>query len=191
MTGLTAKRNGGSWPVLNRANLNIITTGAFLLFTGLFGFYVVRLLTTTKPVKVAEPVAIAPALIIKHHKHKHHGQLPEVASAKRVMIKKDSIVGAAVKPLHVAAVAPPAVTPPLIIAKASPVAIADSSYSTNLKANLAGLVYLHQTDDYMSPVVSVLPHRSKIKVLEKGSNFYKIVFNEQIGYIPKWTIAKQ
>ncbi len=175
-------------------NLNIAVTFTFFLFTGLFAYYVTRLINAKKVVKTPEPVAQAALPAPKHHKHKHHVHLATLTRAKTMPVKKDSIVGAAVKPAPAIVAAKPAApvnSPPLAAVKAPPVVLPDSSYTTSLKSNLAGLVYLHQTDDYMSPVVSVLPHRSKIKVLEKGANFYKVNFNEQVGYIPKWTIARQ
>lgn len=179
------------------SNLNLAASGAFLLFTGLFGYYVVRLVTAVKqPVTVSRPIAQAPVKKPKHHRHKHRAKFTRVAVAKTAFVKKDSIAGAAIKPAPLikttpaAKPLPVAPAPPLVIARA-PATVVDLSYTTNLKADLAGLVYLHQADDYMSPVVSVLPHRSRIKVLERGSNFYKVNYNQQVGYIPKWTIAKQ
>ena len=172
------------------SNLNIAATGIFLLFTGLFAYYVIRLVSTKKLNSTAQPIVATPAKVYKHHKHKHQTKAAQIAQTKTVVAKKDSIISVAAKL--------PTVSKPIVTNNTQPVVQVqipsspiDSGYVTNLKANLAGLVYLHQTDDYMSPVITVLPHQSKIRVLEKGLNFYKVAFNEHVGYIPKWTITRQ
>jgi hypothetical protein len=155
---------------------------------------------------------------IKHHKRKLHTKSIASVTTKLVIVKKDTIkasvnkVISAVKtvPTNKIALASAAATvnkpltqaapiskttpadavtsQPVVIAKVNP-SVIDSSYITYLKPNLTGSVYLHQLADYMSSVVTVLPSHSKIKVLEKGRSFYKVAFNNQVGYIPKSTIS--
>ncbi|NCD71154.1 DnaJ domain-containing protein [Mucilaginibacter agri] len=213
-------------------NLGIVTVGALILFTALFGFYVVRLLSangkSNQPVAVTQaPIVAAVPTKIQHHKKKHHAKA--VAKAIPVIpVKKDSVARVAVvkPPIIVAAAtaknlatqskiqpvvkAPPVTTSPTTtppskseivitapITKVTPstatvartYAPVDSSYTTYLKPT-AEQTYLHQQADYMSNVLTVLPNHSKIKVLAKGSTFYKISYNDQIGYIPRWTIIK-
>jgi len=37
-------------------------------------------------------------------------------------------------------------------------------------------------------VVEVIPTNSRVLVLQKGNAFYKVLFNNKTGYVPKWTI---
>lgn len=66
-----------------------------------------------------------------------------------------------------------------------------SSYTAYLKANVTGVVSLHQQGNYRSAVLASIPNNSKVQVLEKGPGFYKIAYNGQTGYVPKWTVAEE
>ncbi|WCT14707.1 J domain-containing protein [Mucilaginibacter jinjuensis] len=184
--------------------LNMALTGSLILFTGVFGFYVVRSLNINHTQQVAEPVKVATVAsiaphVIKHHKKKTHNKIaePVAVSDKPVAAKKDTIKAEAVvaikpAPITVAAVkstlAPVKVVQVPVVTK-QPGAPVDSSYTTYLKPNLSGSIYLHQMADYMSAVVTVLPHNSLVKVLQKGPSFYKIAYNNQVGYLPRWMVV--
>ncbi len=191
--------------------LNMALTGSLILFTGVFGFYVVRSLNVNHTQQVVEPVKVAtvdPVIphAIKHHKKKLHGKVaePTIAASKPVAIKKDSVktesIEATIKPAAVTSVMVKPVPTSIKVAQAltvakvaavtkQPVAPVDSSYTTYLKPNLSGSIYLHQMADYMSAVVTVLPHNSLVKVLQKGPSFYKIAYNNQVGYLPRWMVV--
>lgn len=183
-------------------------TGSLILFTGVFGFYVVRSLNVNHTTQPPEPVKVATAntlvpQVIKHHKKKQHSKVagPTAIASNTVSVKKDTVkaepVAAAIKPATVALVKPataPVKATQTPVAKIStvtkqPVGPVDSSYTTYLKPNLSGSVYLHQMADYMSAVVTVLPHNSLVKVLQKGPSFYKIAYNNQVGYLPRWMVV--
>jgi cytoskeletal protein RodZ len=188
--------------------LNMALTGSLILFTGVFGFYVVRSLNVNHTTQPPEPVKVATAntlvpQVIKHHKKKQHSKVagPTAIASNTVSVKKDTVkaepVAAAIKPATVALVKPttaPVKATQTPVAKIStvtkqPVGPVDSSYTTYLKPNLSGSVYLHQMADYMSAVVTVLPHNSLVKVLQKGPSFYKIAYNNQVGYLPRWMVV--
>ena len=57
-----------------------------------------------------------------------------------------------------------------------------------IKANATGVVYMRQLNNYNADVVSIIPGDSKVTVLEKGSNFYKVSYNNKTGYVPNWTV---
>lgn len=198
------------------SSLGLATVGALVLFTSLFGFYVFRTLSnngkaTPTTVAVAVPdIAAAPANT-KHHKKKHHTKTI-AKSRPAISVKKDTVKQAVgIKPLAVVANLPtvsatknqavvtvpvaavvikpaPSVTQPRQVV-ARTYAPADSLYVTYIKP-MSEQIYLHQQADYMSTVVTVLPSRSKVKILAKGTTFYKIAYNEQVGYVPKWAIVK-
>lgn len=171
----------------NISYLNIAVTLALLVFTGLFGWYVIRLVKG-KEVKAAPQVAQAepePVVTrIKHHK-KHHYKIKVAGYSRKYTLVDTTALAAAPKPV-VAAVKKPA--PVAVIKPAAPVLKADSGYAAFLKTDLSGPIYLHRRADYMSDVMSVLPHHAHIRVLEKDRNFYKISYNGQAGYVPRSTI---
>jgi hypothetical protein len=190
--------------------LNIALTGSLILFTGVFGFYVVRSLNVNHTQQVVEPVKVATvdpvvAHTVKHHKRKLHAAIvePVTVASKTVPIKKDSVKAepiVTVKPVPItAAVVKPTPVPVKVVQTPTvakvpavtkqPVVPVDSSYTTYLKPNLSGSIYLHQMADYMSAVVTVLPHNSLVKVLQKGPSFYKIAYNNQVGYLPRWMVV--
>ncbi|MGI4750719.1 MAG: DnaJ domain-containing protein [Janthinobacterium lividum] len=62
-------------------------------------------------------------------------------------------------------------------------------YTTDLKANETGKINLRKTGSYNADIIQVIPTGSKVFVLEKGSVYYKVQFENSIGYVPKWTLA--
>jgi hypothetical protein len=67
----------------------------------------------------------------------------------------------------------------------------DYLYVAYIKANATGVVYLRGEDNYAADVVKVIPGNSKVFVLAKGDAFYKVMFDNKTGYVPKWTIQTQ
>ena len=61
-------------------------------------------------------------------------------------------------------------------------------YSSYLRSNITGVINMHAQDSYNSGVVAVIPANSKVTVLAKGINYYKVRFNNDIGYVPAWTV---
>jgi hypothetical protein len=180
-------------------HINIALTCALIVFTLLFGIYVYRLISSNKAIQVVTTPTIAqtsPGTPYKarHHKRKPHTKAIAAVVNSPAVVKKDTVKATAVKTISIVQSAPTTKITPLAPVVSQPVVVnhvsqlIDSSYTTYLKPNLTGSVYLHQLPDYMSSVITVLPNHSKIKVLERGSSFYKVVFNNQVGYIPKSTI---
>jgi curved DNA-binding protein CbpA len=67
----------------------------------------------------------------------------------------------------------------------------DFLYETNLKANETGKINLRQTDSYNSAIIEVVPGGAKVAVLEKGSVYYKVRFENSVGFVPKWTLVQK
>lgn len=67
----------------------------------------------------------------------------------------------------------------------------DASYTSYIKANITGVVYMKRADDYGSDVVKVIPNNAKVLVLQKGNTFYKVQFDNQVGFVPKWTVVSK
>lgn len=189
-------------------HLNIAVTLSLILLTGLFGMYVYRSVYGAKKKATVQPVAAITPAKSKLHKKKHRGTAKPVAkqtfiahtdTVKHITIKPVNIAAiAAIKPVAIAVKqpvpvkpAPGAITPPKIAQPTEKAPPADDTYTTYLKANVTGVVSLHQQASYRSAVLANIPNNTKITVLEKGAGFYKVAFNSQTGYVPKWTVVEQ
>lgn len=71
---------------------------------------------------------------------------------------------------------------------AQPEVQAEFLYATRLKANETGIVNLRQYANYGSGVIKVIPSGAQVFVLERGDNYYKVKFEDNVGFVPKWTL---
>jgi hypothetical protein len=170
-------------------HLNVAATLALLLFTGLFGWYVMKMLggnnkqkksgTVTPTVRVS---AASPPLTALHRK-KHKAKLEAPVINRPTLSARDTVVRHSTKP------APTIASKPIVIYKDTGLIQQSITYSTYLEANATGVIYLHELPNYTSAVLIKIPDHSKVTVVEKGRQFYKVMFEDQTGYVPKWTIA--
>ncbi|HTK18596.1 MAG TPA: DnaJ domain-containing protein [Mucilaginibacter sp.] len=170
-------------------HLNVAATLALLLFTGLFGWYVMKILNGNnkqKPVTTVATVAQAPATTPPqtiHHKKKHGTKVETPVINQHVVLAKDTVIHHSIKSAPVITVKP-SVSRQDTVQNQSP-----STYSTYLQANATGVIYLHELPNYTSAVLSKIPDHSKVTVVEKGRQFYKVTFEDQTGYVPKWAVT--
>jgi hypothetical protein len=142
--------------------LNIGVTLMFLTVTVLFAGYVVRTISGHPPKKIVPKPAVQAAGPIKAtHLKKHHRAPVSVPATKPANIRE---------------------APPALPAKspALPVAPADS---VTLHANITGIVYLHQAADYNSVILARIPDATAVRVLQKGTVYYKVSYQGQTGYV--------
>jgi len=169
--------------------LNIAATLTLLLFTGLFGWYVMKLLGSSnkqKKVGVVTPTALVPVASptpIVHHRKKHKTRIEASVINQHKVLKKDTTIRHNIKPAPVIVIKP-ATAQKDTIQQQSP-----SNYATYLQANATGVIYLHESPNYTSAVLSKIPDHSKVTVVEKGRQFYKVAFEDRTGYVPKWTVT--
>lgn len=171
-------------------HLNVAATLVLLLFTGLFGWYVMKILSASNKrnefsavthTVQAQPATASP---IVHHRKKHKLKIEAPAINQPAILAKETVSHNLIKP------APPIVAGKAVILKPDTIQSQPSSaYSTNLRANATGVIYLHESPNYTSFILSKIPDRSKVIVIEKGWQFYKVMFEDRTGYVPKWTIA--
>jgi len=166
-------------------HLNVAVTLALLLFTGLFGWYVIRMIDgdrSKKVIKVVNDVKapVSPPKTPVHHK-KRHSDKPTSVTDQKLVLPKDTVINNAIKPATINDDKP-------IIEQDDRDKPGSISY---LQSNVTGVIYLHESANYTSPIVSKVPNHSKVTILEKGDQFYKVTFNDQTGYVPKWTVVKQ
>lgn len=156
--------------------VNVAATLALLLFTGLFGWYVTRMLTGSEKKQVKDTTQIltpaAASKIVLRHKKKHSENT--AAIARRGALSKDTLIRSARS------------SEDKLPAVQNDQRQPDLAY---LQSNVTGVIYLHELANYISPVLAKIPNRSQVTVLEKGQEFYKVSFNDQTGFVPKWTIA--
>jgi DnaJ domain/Bacterial SH3 domain len=152
--------------------LNIAITITFLVVTALFASYVIKALRG-HPAKTTLQKQLAPPPVVLNRPKKHHR--PVVSVTK--------------KPLAAIIVTPrqqPPTIPPVV-----PQASVDSTYTTTVHANVTGIVYLHQSPNYNSAVLAKIPDAAQIRVLQKGTAYYKVIFNGQTGYVLKSCVTGQ
>ncbi len=164
-----------------------VGTSILLIVVGLiFAAYLVKSFSNSKLKTVRAVVTTPPVYktIRKHHKKKHLNQ----------NIPKDTIstIFKDTNQINTDAIG----KPPAVLSKKSsqPPIIQDSPrflYSTYIHANITGIVNLREADYYGSPVIGVIPADSRVDVLEKGNVYYKISYNDNVGYVPKWALEKR
>ncbi len=170
-------------------HLNVAATLALLLFTGLFGWYVMRLLrgndkqkSTSTVTPTAQTPASTPPIII-HHRKKHRVKVEAPVINQPAVLTKDTAVHHPIKPV-------PVISGKSVLVKQDTVQTQSfSTYSAYLQANATGVIYLHELPKYSSAVLNKIPDHSKVTVVEKGKQFYKVIFEDQTGYVPRWTIT--
>ncbi|GAB3912796.1 SH3 domain-containing protein [Mucilaginibacter boryungensis] len=182
-------------------HLTVAASLALACFTSLFGWYVINSLKGSKKALVVKTPMLSAAKV-KHHKKKKLLQkkakdaAPLVATtiARPIKIKRDTPVIKKVAPVIVTAKQAPLIATQPVVTKQpaiikSPVVEPDNeTYTATIQANMTGIVNLHQQSGYTSAVIASIPNHSQVKVLERGQSFYKVFYNGQTGYVPKWTI---
>ncbi|MBS1501251.1 MAG: SH3 domain-containing protein, partial [Bacteroidetes bacterium] len=152
--------------------LNTAVTITFLAVTALFGFYVIRTIRGHEA-KKATPVVTPQVLKAASPGHiKNRRKTTPVTQP----VQTDSVTKAT--------------TPALSTTGVTNVLRADSSYTAILHANITGIVYLHQSADYNSPVMAKLPGGAEVRVLQTGQVYCKISYAGQEGYVFKTTVVK-
>jgi len=61
-------------------------------------------------------------------------------------------------------------------------------YATYVRPNVTGVVNLRKSNAYSSEIIEKIPANSKVLVLQKGDIYYKVSYNNDIGYVPKWSL---
>ena len=177
----------------------------------IFGVYLVQSYTSKKKhifANITETPAVA-TVAVHHHYHKKHFNLNSKIGGF-AKVKKDS---AAVKPSQPIAIinkkstpvdgtAPiavnikpaPVINKPLppVVSQPAPQSNNDGSiYSTYIKPNATGIVNMRRYDNYSSSIIKTIPANSKVSVLEKGDTYYKVSFDNAVGYVPKWALLSK
>jgi len=178
-----------------RMAIDIIFTILLIFITLVFGDYVYKSMTGgSKLVLLPKTASIVSPLVNtmpKHHK-KHH-LLKLISFITPSSNSAQAKVSAAIKSSPI--IKPdtqkprPVQTAPIITVSNKTPASPSFLYATYIKANMTGLVNMRETADFGADVIATIPGNSKVFVVEKGNTYYKVVYNNVSGYVPKWSLG--
>jgi hypothetical protein len=163
--------------------LDLGFTFILFLITLIFGAYVVINLTGSKKdtINKTAPVVAVPLDKPKHHKKKHNSITKITTEVTSTSVKPDTTK----KNLPVQA-ATVVVSAP--IANKSVEETSGVLYTTVLRSNLTGVINMHESNNLSSKIITAIPTNSIVAVIEKGDSYYKVRYNDETGYVPKWTV---
>ncbi len=130
----------------------------------------------------------------KKHRRKHRSKYYISADSLKRNFKTERIVSAPVP-------TKPVIIKPVAIKSIPVKKIPDSTkrnqskqaflYATYVQPNITGLVKLRAENTFYSNTVATIPANSKVWVLEKGDTYYRVSYNNIIGFVPKWTLKEK
>ncbi len=162
-----------------RTVIDIGFTIVLILITCIFGDYVIKAMNApdhSKAKQITKIITPEPAIKTKHHKKKYI-TIPQIVAVipKQISLAKSDTTN--IQQLQAARIEP------------KPVKVNnDFLYTTMVKANVTGIVNMREQDNLSSEVVTAIPNYSQVDVLEKGDRYYKVRYNSNTGYVPKWTL---
>ncbi len=164
--------------------------------------YSIKLFTTgTKQKVVAEQTLVTENHPVKKHRKKHRLKR-NLAKAKKPVLQKDTVktvtqnMVTVPKPVPVKAVMQNIVTvqkPAIVPVTPLPVKQPTENnngflYTTYVHPNVTGIVKMRQEDKFASNIIADIPANAKVQVLQKGQMYYRVAYNNSIGFIPKWSL---
>jgi hypothetical protein len=167
--------------------------------------YTIKLFTTGTKQKVVAEQTVAVTHPVKKHrkKHKHKTYL---ATTKKPVLKKDTVkvvtpkLVTVPKPEPVKAVVPnivtvskPALVKPAVAIAPLPIKQPTESnngflYTTYVHPNVTGIVKMRREDKFSSNIIADIPANAKVQVLQKGQMYYRVAYNNSVGFVPKWSL---
>lgn len=147
-------------------------------------------IVTTKKVKAATTYTAAVHLPKKHkikHRPKKHSALPVPAPDTTHVV---AVKPAAVKsiPAAMQTIITPVTVKPSADSSRLSIARQNSPYTTYVQPNVTGIVKMRAEDKYYSSIIADIPANAKVLVLQRGDTYYRVNYNNSIGYIPKWSL---
>jgi hypothetical protein len=67
----------------------------------------------------------------------------------------------------------------------------DFLYSTFVHPNVTGVVRMRAYNSFNSNIIASIPARSRVLVLERGSTYYRVFYDNSIGFVPKWSLEEK
>lgn len=168
--------------------------------------YTIKLFTTgTKQKVIAGQTVVTEYHPVKKHRKKHRLKR-NLAKAKKPALQKDTVktvtqnMVTVPKPVpvkavmqNIVAVQKPAPVKP--VGRVTPLSVKPPTennngflYTTYVHPNVTGIVKMRQEDKFASNIIADIPANAKVQVLQKGQMYYRVAYNNSIGFIPKWSL---
>lgn len=137
-----------------------------------------------------------------HKKHKRKHKIKNKIAINSVNHKADTvkaphltgsnktIITDAAAPLKTA-ITQPAITKPITVKTDSNRAVKPNNtflYTTYVQPNITGIVKMRAQDKFYSNIIATIPANSKVLVLAKGATYYRVSYNNNIGFVPRWAL---
>ena len=155
------------------------------------GAYLFKWFSTSKN-KTNYPVAFIPGNTHVHHRHKKKVRIDNSSRQNLVIRKIDQPKLAPVVSKVISPNPAPAIVTPSVITRPDSINTKQTSkeflYTTYIRPNATGIINMRAEDSYSSRVIETIPGNSKVLVLAKGDAYYKVSFNDRVGYVPKWAL---
>ena len=171
-------------------------TVALILIALIVGVYMVESFSNSKARKVTTVSVVTPVPLKarKHHKKKrslenkidgdsskHNSAITSISPVKSVLVRIKQPVKGDNKQPQVVNNKQPA---PAINKNENQ----NFLYATYVRPNITGVINMRKFNDYGSAVIERIPANSKVFVIEKGDTYYKVSYNNDVGYVPKWSL---
>ena len=191
--------------------IDVTFTAVLGLLTFVFGYYVISSVRSFKAAKFKKTLVASTVSLHKTYRHpyKHH-----LKTAAKSPFPKIQIVDTTKVPFSpkapvvqtqiytdknsignpvIAAAVPDEVKPASVIVNTEkhPIKEAFLPYTTYLRANETGVINMRKFDNYGSEIIKVVPTNAEVSVLEKGTVYYKVLFDNTTGYVARWNVLKK
>jgi hypothetical protein len=166
--------------------------------------YTVKLFTGTEQKIIAEPT-VAVTHPVKKHRKKHKLKR-NLAITNKPVLKKDTVKVVTPKVItmpklepvkavvpNIVTVPTPAPVKPIVPVVPLPIKQPTENnngflYTTYVHPNVTGIVKMRQEDKFSSNIIADIPANAKVQVLQKGQMYYRVAYNNSIGFVPKWSL---
>lgn len=172
---------------------------ALLITVLVFATYVVISISPSKKTVIkSDPVPdnVSATTIHKHHKKKSiHKTVPVPGFPDPDVIKVNPKPATAVEwhPVKENNPAPDAIVskPPAAANNSQSTYNGNYLYTTYLRSNATGVINMRSADYYNAEITQRIPANSKVYVIAREGDYYKVAFNNNVGYVPKWCVLER
>lgn len=177
---------------------------ALLVAVLVIGIYLVGAFATKRPVSyrpAKDTVAVKPVI---YKRRLHHHESKVMIAAKYAKKHFDTVKNVVMQTPITQPMAPapervkpgPVKTEPLrpMIAKTWPDSDEthrDYLYTTFVHPNVTGIVPMRQQNRFDSNIIAAIPANAKVYVLERGNTYYRVFYDHNIGFVPKWALKQK
>jgi curved DNA-binding protein CbpA len=166
---------------------------ALILIALIIGVYMVESFSSSKARKVTTTSIISPVPLKthKHHRKKHSLENKIAADSSKL---NSTITNVKSVPVLNNNPVESDNKQPMAVKIKQPAPSLDKNenqnflYATYVRSNITGVINMRKFNDYGSEVIERIPANSKVFVIKKGDTYYKVSFNNDIGYVPKWSL---